>query len=182
MSRVKKPCPACKTTDHHRQDADSICCQCIKELQQAKDLYAASKKIDKSEVYVNTFERAYALPGFYHIIHGVNLTSESKEKLQKAIHDIIMSGIIRRTDDAQMYDKTPMQVPPVAQHGSYDWSIRVIMSKIHAKAVCDLDAAIRVALEEVATAAYEKGQNLLLGIAGGDVSMNDLNKATIGKK
>ncbi len=183
MSRVKKPCPACKTTDHHRQDADSICCKCQSIFKEAREMIERDAKVDKTEVAVSTCERAYALPNWYHLSAHAMPSTQTNDLLQKAFFGLITS-VIRREVPGTIFteNKDLLPVPPLEKGDRREWQMRAVMTKANAKAINDLDAAIRSALKEVAEEAYEKGQNLLLGIAGGDVSMNDLNKATIGKK
>lgn len=182
MSRVKKPCPACKTTDYYREDADSICCKCLRILQHAKEQMERDAKIDKTEVFVSTCERSYALPNWYHLSEQSRPSTTTNDKMQKAFFKLISGQVIRDIPgNVHVENEDLLCVPPEQKGHRREWQRRVVMSKATAESINELDTAIREALVEVAEGAYEKGQSLLLGIASGDVSMSDLNKATIGK-
>lgn len=180
MAHVTKPCPACKTTDHIRDSATDICRHCKKEFEFARVCRQRDAKIEseKGDVEVVTISTYYGISGYYHHPQGA-LNHVAQERLQKAIFQILlMLGHNRIENDYPGDLKKRFTVPKLGNRDrawEYYRSVQT-MQKTHADAFNELDEAIRDAIKVMADEAYENGRNLLLSIAGGHVSMNELNE------
>lgn len=182
MAHVTKPCPACKTTEHFRDSATDICRHCKKELEFARkcrerDATIEAEKGDVEAVTVNSY---YGIGGYYHHPQG-SLPHVAQERLQKAIFRIMLIlGCNRIDDHYHLGDlKKRLTVPKMNEKKERAWEYfrsTQTMQKTHAEAFNELEESIREAIKAMADEAYENGRNLLLSIAGGHVSMNELNE------
>lgn len=172
MARVTKPCPACKGTDYPRA-ADGICSECQRTIAWAKMRQADDAKKNGEEISVMTKEVHYALPRYF-TKHG-SVSSHVTEKLSKALHALIMT-MARKGGSHQAEMHVPEWPKDREHYGIHDWRMPVVMRKDQAEAVNALDKAFREFTEAVSEESYEEGRNLLLSIAGGKISMDELNK------
>lgn len=177
MARVTKPCPACKSVEFPRH-ADGICSECERLIKFAKKKYAEDQA-DADMIDVETKEVFYALPGYYGLAHA-SIPSKYHDQLKKAIHGLIMA-----TSHSGGY-QGGLRVPewPKGQegHGVHDWRLDRRMKRTTAEAVNAVDKAIREVLKFVDADAYENGRNLLMQIASGSISMEELNDKHTEKK
>jgi hypothetical protein len=180
MAHVKKPCPECGGTDSLRDTPTSICRQCKGLIAFAKQRREDDARRDGEEVLVRTRERSYALPGYY-VKVGENADHAVRERLEKALHAVIMAQA--RPSNIGNYPcpkdvKDAIDVPTIPKGCSnHDWVSYRFMRRDQALALIELEEAMRAAIESAAEASYEKGQNLLISIAEGRVSMSELNEA-----
>ncbi len=178
MSRTKKPCPGCKTTEFSRSSVDDVCYQCerrIKEAVKAEEALARVAKVGK--VVVLTNERSYALPGFYG--EWLDMPSASRERLQKAFMRIIDLHIEQKLEQYSSIPHT-MQVPvPPKKESRHDWSIKVVMAKDAAEAINELHAATMQAIVQSSEECYDRGKDLLLGVAAGTTTVHELNGESV---
>lgn len=180
MAHVTKPCPECGGTDSIRDTPISICRRCkgliAFALQRKKD----DAKRDGEEVLVRTKERSYALPGYY-VQVGANPDHPVRERLEKALHAVIMAQ--SRPSNIGKYPcpkdvEDAVHVPTTRKSDrDHDWITYVFMRKDQAMALVELEEAMREYIMAGAAASYEEGRNLLLSIAAGKLSMDDINKA-----
>ena len=176
MARVTKPCPACKSTDYPRP-ADGVCQECQRIIAWAKMRQADDAKKNSEEVSVMTKERHYALPR-YNYEHG-RIDGDIEEKVSEALHALIMTMARKGGDhDSDFYVPAGIK----KSYSPYEWRIPMIMRKDQAAAVNALDDSFREFVAAVSQAGYEEGRNLLLSIAGGKISMDELNNEHIPKK
>ncbi len=176
MTRIKKPCPGCKLTMHHRPSVDDVCVQCQERLKTAVEIeeFKAANK-GAGNVVVQTVERHYALPNLHHYCQ--DLGSENSTKLTEAFHELITINIEQKLADN--YAKKPdLFVPPYEKNERLDWAITAVMPKRQAVAINALWKAICEVLGNVSEQAHDRGRNLLLGVATGDITVNALNEAT----
>lgn len=168
MARVTKPCPSCKTTEYPRA-ADGICSECERKIRFAEKKYAEDQA-DADMIDVNTKEVYYALPGYYGLSHA-SLPSKLHDQLKRAMHAMIMAT------SRSGGNVKGMCVPewPRTCEKSYDWRTDRRMKRATAEAINELDKAFREVLKAVADDAYENGRNLLMQIASGSISMEELN-------
>lgn len=176
MARVTKPCPACKSTEYPR-DKDGICSECERIIAWAKMRQADDAKKNGEEISVMTKERHYALPR-YNYEHG-HIKGDTEEKVSKALHTLLMT-MMRRGGDHNIDLYVPAAIKK--SYSPYEWRIPMIIRKDQAEAVNALDDAFREFVAAVSQAGYEEGRNLLLSIAGGKISMDELNNEHIPKK
>lgn len=175
MARVTKPCPACRGTTYPRA-VDGICSECQRIIAWAKMRQADDEKKNGEEISVVTKEVHYALPR-YHYEHG-HIEHDIDDCLSKAMHALIMT--MARKGGA--YNATEW-VPPEDAYGSRRHELRayMVMRKDQAEAVNALDKAFRAFVAAVSEAGYEEGRNLLLSIAAGKISMDELNSEHVRK-
>jgi hypothetical protein len=180
MARVTKPCPECGGTESIRDTPTSICRRCQGLIAFAKQRMEDDAKKDRKEVLVMTRERSYALPGWY-VDVGDNPDHTIRERLQKALHAVIMAQA--RPSNIDKYPcpddvKDALDVPKIPKgYRSHDWVIYMYMRRDQAQAVVELEEAMREYIIAGAAASYEKGQDLLMSIAQGRISMDKLNEA-----
>lgn len=184
MPRTHKPCPACGGTDSIRDSAKGICRKCKGLIAFAIQRQKDDALLNGKEVLIKTKERDYAIPGYYPKV-TVPLPSDVTSRLKRALYTSIMA---QSRPAAGGYPNEALQaaveVPSLRGYSGssvYEWSCLRWMRKDQAEAMVELDAAMRAVLEAATAAGYEKGQNLLLSVAAGDVSVNELNKKAIGK-
>lgn len=172
MARVTKPCPACKTTEYPRA-ADGICSECERTIAWAKMRREDDAKKNGEEISVVTKEVHYALPRYF-VSHG-RVQDNTDQLLSRALHALIMT-MVRKGGRHDATMRVPE--PPKDNMGNsiHDWKMYVVMRKDQAEAVNALDKAMREFTTELADDAYNEGRNLLLSIASGDMSINELNE------
>jgi hypothetical protein len=72
--------------------------------------------------------------------------------------------------------KDAIKVPTIPKGDrNHDWVTYVYMRRDQALAMVELEEAMRAYIIAGAEASYEEGRNLLLSIAGGKISMDELN-------
>jgi len=169
MARVTKPCPACKSTKYPR-DKDGICTECEHIIAWAKMRQADDTKKNGEEVSITTKEMPYAMPR-YNYKHG-DVNGGIEEKVPKAMHTLIMT-MARKGGDYNNNFYVPAWIKTT--YNPYEHKIPMIMRKDQAEAVNALDDAFREFVAAVSQAGYEEGRNLLLSIAGGKISMDEIN-------
>ncbi len=169
MGRVTKPCPACKGTEYPRS-ADGICSECERIIRWAKMRQEDDAKKNGEEISVMTKEVHYALPRYF-AGHG-RVPHAIEEKLSRALHVLIMT--MARKGGSH---NASLQVPewPKGRDGSWEWKVPMIMRKDQAEAINALDKAFREFIASLSDESYEEGRNLLLSIAAGKLSMDELN-------
>jgi hypothetical protein len=178
MARVTKPCPECGSADSIRDTPTSICRRCKNLIAFAIQRQKDDAKKDTKEVLVRTRERAYALPGYY-VTVGENPHHSFRERLEKALHAVIMAQA--RPSNIDKYPcpddvEGAIDVPTIPKgNRDHDWITYVYMRRDQALAVIELEEAMREYITAGAAASYEEGRNLLLSIAGGKISMDELN-------
>jgi hypothetical protein len=178
MARVTKPCPECGGTESIRDTPTGICRRCKNLIAFALQRKEDDAKKDGKEVLVMTKERSYALPGWY-VAVGENPEHTIRERLQKALHAVIMTQA--RPSNIDKYPcpddvEDAIEVPKIPKgHRDHDWVIYMYMRKDQAEAVIELEEAMREYIAAVGAESYEAGRNLLLSIAAGKISMNELN-------
>lgn len=180
MARVSKPCPECGGTESIRDTPTSICRRCKNLIAFARERQEADAKLDGQDVLVFTRERAYALPGYF-VKVGESPHHNIRERLEQALHAAIMAQA--RPSNIDKYPnpddvKDAIQVPKIPEgHRSHDWGCYMVMRRDQALAMVELELAMREYIEATAAASYEKGQDLLISIAQGRISMEKLNEA-----
>lgn len=174
MPRVRKPCPGCQGTDSIRKSADTVCNDCARLLQLAKDRLAEDAARDTGEITVLTKERYYALPACYPAEGSIE--HDNHDRLKKALHSLIWS----LSRPCREHSNEEHLEVPTWTDSSRDWGIYRTMRRDQAEMIVALDAAIRAAVDDVSASAYEKGRNLLMSIAEGRVSMDEMNERSIG--
>lgn len=180
MSRVSKPCPECGGTESIRNTPTDICRRCKNLIAFAKQRMEDDAKKDRKEVLICTKERSYALPGYY-VKVGENADRAVRERLEKALHAVIMvqarpSNIDKYPCPDDVEDAIRVPTQPNGDR-SHDWITYMYMRRDQALALIELEEAMRAAIESTAEASYEKGQDLLISIAQGRISMDKLNEA-----
>ncbi len=177
MTRIKKPCPGCKLTMYHRPSVDDVCVQCAKRLKTAVEIeeFKAANK-GSGNVVVQTVERDYALPNLHHYCQ--DLRSESAAEIKHAFHELIMINVEQHLTDNYAKKPDMFVPPPIEQNARLDWAITAVMPKRQAVAINALWKAVCQVLGNVSEQAHDRGRNLLLGVATGDITVNALNEAT----
>jgi len=187
-SRVTKPCPGCHTTEHDRNKADEVCYQCQRDLAYAKAERARQEKAaqDSKKLTYEYHERAYATPRIWGT-HG-NVNSKVYERFRTAWFNVIMrmaspatgSSRIESKDDVtgrvDPLGKLRYLIPMDGHTDRRDWVKSYDFSIIDAEAILEMHKATEEYIKATDQAAYEKGQNLLLNLASGGLSMKDFNE------
>jgi hypothetical protein len=176
MARVTKPCPSCKGTTYPR-DVDGVCSECERLIRYAKRKHA-EEQADADMIDVETKEVHYAIP-YYGTAHA-SVPSNVRDPLTKAMHALIMTT--SHSGGSQGGPLVPEYPKGKEHYGIHEWKTYRRMKRTTAEAVNALDKALRDVLEFVDADAYENGRNLLMQIASGSISMNELNEKHTEKK
>jgi hypothetical protein len=174
MAHITKPCPECGGTESVRDTSTSICQQCKNLIAFAKQRQKDDAKKNGEEVLVRTKEKSYALPSYY-VTVGESPHHSIRDRLQKALHAVIMAQARPAQYPYEAKDATDVPTIPKGDR-SHDWVTYVYMRRDQALAMIELEEAMREYITTGAAASYENGRNLLLSIAGGKISMNELNE------
>lgn len=111
MSRIKKPCPACKKTDQYRPTADDICIRCSKAIENWNQHVAeVNTNPDLSTVKLAGAHHWY--PGFYfgghsHGVKGMDETRTELGKLFAELGELSCVELLDRVDASTADDKDP---------------------------------------------------------------------------
>jgi len=187
MTRVRKPCPACKGTDHARPDAASICYKCQGELEAARKILAieAARVAKTSEVsWFHTLR--FKMWSWWPKICLEDCESDIQEELQKAFVDLTAT-ISQETDRKAMPENVNYWRLPLPYGGRHQQSrneherIIITIPLETAQALDRLFNAVSLAVEACQEAGFHRGHDLLRGLANGSMSIKEYNQ-TVQKK
>jgi len=173
MGRITKPCPACKTTDHHRQAVDGICSHCEQELAWAVRERARQAVLAPDEITVVTPKVDYAIPSYMPRL-GSSPELHNRDRLKRAMHAVIQAV----SRPAQAWQHGGRRLP----QGFTEWAEGRVMPVAVADAIDELDQSIRVVIDDVGAGSLQQGQNLLMNLAAGAITMDTFNEAGTQRK
>lgn len=167
--RVSSPCPGCGAKGEMRKAAE-VCPQCKFLITEAKARRAQVKRLKETEPTRLPFA-PHCLPALY------RPDRESARTIQGFVFDLVHL----------------VTFPPETNHNSHYiingssgcdssgrtyWLIPVGLKKI----LNDLYAAIQTGSESAYQEGKENGHNLIMGLATGETTIDELNEATIARK
>lgn len=180
---TKLPCPGCKAENTGRR-SDGVCFACRKLLSAA----AAQEKYDAERQVAG--KKLYQIPWFWpHIyMHGGRSGSHAGDVLSKLLVEVLVSAgerssagdeygsaLVGLTGDSLFPD-----VKRREKSGGCRGSVWVPVE--FADNLAALDMSIREAIDAAYESGKAEGQDLISGLASGEVSLQQLNKATIQRK
>jgi hypothetical protein len=138
-------------------------------------------------------ERDYAVPGYYGfgIPHEFEGHVDLQDRLRNAVYTLVLSVGAKAPETtlpyanmkhAKDWPKNPVQWPHVLQSGEkgrYEWGVLVTLPPAVREAIDRLDQEIRLVLPAAYTAGKEAGASVLMGLARGEVSMDDFDEALL---
>lgn len=170
--RCKKPCPGCGEVDKYRS-ADKVCSDChhlIKEALEAREHRKADKTMEARKLPF----AAHGLPYIHYMKDGHFGDNYGR---------LVVNGLYElcKLFGEPAGGEAGYDTPPViaAQESGYEWEIRrfpVGFSKV----VEELYTNIVNGAEAGYRDGYRDGQNLLAGLAKGEVSIDKFNEVCAG--
>lgn len=176
MPGTYKPCPGCREKGYRR--VDSICDPC-KELLR---LGAAIKAEAESKAELHTLYRLPSeWPGIYYPVDSDG-DPDLHAELNSAFLALAQAALRRAKTRIKPYDekvqKLPSEGDKVRYFATYDAGASIWTGSPRvAKAIEKLDAVVREAVLDAYHIGERSGQNLLKQIAGGTVTIAELNEA-----
>lgn len=179
---TKKPCPGCKEPNTGRE-LDDVCRTCRRRLN------ASIEQEELDEKRKSEGEELVGIPWFwpYFAVHSNHCSGESiADNLAKAFINLVRTFGRPEPRCSDTIDEWNWSIPvkqlfPDRQRQESARSKRsaVWLPSGCAKAIADLDEAVRKAIDLAYHNGKRKGQDLIGGLASGDISLNELNKKTI---
>ncbi len=164
---TRKPCPACKEIKPDRK-ADDICYDCQRNLQLARQVSIAYAETMKDKIVVAFGQRSH-WNKYLPIPTPQTGNRELARNLQKVLHDLALAIT------SPTVDKWDRNAPHLLGDDSSPWQSQLCYrycSPETLKAMQDL----RAILDEIVTSAYEagkeEGRKLLVGLAQGDLTID----------
>lgn len=173
MGETWKECPGCG--EKGRRTRDKVCSACERLLAIGRAVKDEDlKKADKGA----TFRLSASWPSIYS--PGGDPGDRS---LEKAFQEVAQAALKRLKSKVDPYQKDGEALPPASNsvhYNSHDIGASLWTgSRRLADALTALDTAVRQAILDAYKSGEEAGADLLLRLAGGHVSVNDLTEAQI---
>jgi hypothetical protein len=176
QTHTRKPCPGCG--EPYWREVDKVCNACatlIAEAQAERARIAAAANNPQ-------FEIASLLstePTFYGQWQGANT---EHERLREAFRELIFSVIAE--EELRDHYFSPDQCHKLFKSYAigYSSTTYLAMPPGAAQKLEELKEAIQVYLAVIYQKGVERGQSVILGLAGGDISVNEFNQITTGEK
>lgn len=177
MSRgTSKPCPGCKEENTGRP-TDGVCIQCERRLAAA----IAQENMDAE----SQGEKLYSIPWFWPHISVSAGSYELANDIQKTFIDLMRAAgrVDPRGEDNRHYWHMPesesiFEKPERISESNGKKGV-VWLKPAAAVALAELHELILLAIKTAEQKGYERGQDLIGGLAAGDLSLAQLNRATI---
>lgn len=179
------PCHCCGSTLHQRPK-DRICSDCVKlvadaqAIRQAQDSQAASGEA----MPFYTHERDYALPYLAHVDRDLGLQAaflKLSELLSTPTKDrppMVPDPRVKSPHDYKITeDKWFLWGSNNIRSG--DWVCQRTFSPAIAEAIRTLFLKTREAIEQAYKNGHKDGRNLLMQLAGGEITTNQLNETAL---
>jgi hypothetical protein len=173
---TRKPCPACGRPMGHRPK-DGVCRRCQNLLQRA--ILAILEDVTKTgEVALKVKSYGYR-EGDYSI--GMRFDGP-RYSLEEWFQKLVLL-VSRPAEDVEEEWLTHGRIlPSAAGHSSdYRGPWRLFVPAV-AEALEKLDQAIRAALIDASATGRERGANILASLASGEITVDELNRQTIGRR
>lgn len=175
---TRKPCPGCGRADGWPyRNADHVCRFCRTLLLEA--IKARLQRPETEEELVVVSERAWEtryMEGEY-CSASINEEGTPRKRLEVAMHRLSLEVSQEAPgedcgDHRYLYKREQLLSP-------MSWKAVRRIRKAVAGILADLDLAVRDSLTECSRLAELKGQNVLLQLAAGRMSVDDLNKDNV---
>jgi hypothetical protein len=180
MSRTKRPCPGCGQVKPWRA-ASEVCADCkvlLDEGRKARERAATVPRGTELAVLPFAPHRLGYIPHFWQPFLGERHKS-ADAVIQQAIFDLAsMFGEQVEWRDVRRSNQQPLAPVTMDGHGGNNtyWKVPIGLRDILTRLYEAVQAGAKHAYEE----GKHDGHSLLIGLATGQTSIEDFNKATIG--
>lgn len=171
---TRKPCPGCGAATHPRP-AESVCDQCQSDLALAAKVHKQAEKASVETISIP--EQSHWLPHIYHAPH----TFGEPDAIQRQILNLLT--IIGKASTPSRHTKAVVHEWRRRQSSHGEW--RTFNSPCFevptGTQACmqSLYEAIATATEHAYAEGHRKGRQLLIGLATGELTVDELNKRAI---
>lgn len=173
MAKTRKPCPGCGDTPAWMRDADGVCDECQKLLNEARSARSVAAA-NADEIAVSAPDRWHDWP---HIPHANIPFADDKpgERFQGAMHALTQS-IVSKTNQHPRKQLVP-------DHYDRHPVLRtVLISRRRANDIAALYSAVVAMMENAYAEGKRDGMAFIRGLATGETSIQEFNDETFPKK
>lgn len=172
-SRVKKPCAGCGETPMYGREKDKVCADCHRLIEEAKKARESASKqkgrFVQIPMHFPTYSARYQRSHYYESSDGVG------NALGQVIRALATPSSAPRGDAVERLFE--------GNEGSYSYQGDVYeVGKDAVKAIRLLHERLEAAVEGALRAGYDEGQNFLMSLASGEISVKEFNESTIQNK
>lgn len=174
MTRTRKPCPACGEVCQFRPAAE-VCGGC-KGLLKDGDKYRKLAKQAKNKPY-GIPQSAHSLPYIKYASRGFGDDVDHQRNFQQALFSLL--GDI----GGPLPTNAPWNEKPllVGYSREYSGSATVMLRTSVADLLRDMYEAVQGMTVHAYNEGHSRGSNMMMGLASGEVSVNDFNEATLNR-
>lgn len=181
MRKIKAPCPGCGMPDLYRS-SDKVCEACARLLKQARTINdwierGGDKKVELVRVPAENCPHFY--PGLY--MGLPSWSCEDRRPLRAAMVRLINLVSEPLKSDCWHEDGAMLTNPGFKEKWEGARELRSMDAQV-AQTIRDLYDAIALALVSTYNGAKREGQNVLLNLAAGHISIDDFNEQQLRKK
>jgi len=184
--RCKAPCPGCREVNQYRRK-EEVCDSCKKLLEQALALREWETRPDPGIEIIQVPEVTHGFPGFY-AGRPRGLPSDSERNDPRSRLQVLMAKLILQVSKPLRSDTWTGRQAILTNESKIGRNLRWegfrdvrSISKVLVPIIRDLYDAIADALIETNEYARREGQNILLSLASGELSVEGFNETQIKK-